>query len=69
MAGRWHVVAQNPTERYMGAIGFRDVVEVTVEHIDGTTNTIIVPKERYTPEYVTAEADAWADQHDAVASL
>lgn len=69
MAGRWSVVAQNPTERYMGALGFKDVVEVTIQHLDGTTKTLVIPVERYTPEYVSAEADAWADTHDAVARL
>lgn len=64
----WRVLRQNPTERFI-ASDFVDVVEVTVQATDGTTNTLIVPAAQYTRDNVIAFGNAWAEKHYDVASI
>jgi hypothetical protein len=64
----WRVIRQNPTERFLGG-DFVDVVEVTLQASDGTTNTLIVPAARYTRDNVIALGNQWIEQHNAVASI
>jgi hypothetical protein len=65
----WHVISQRNTERFMPSGNFDQVVEVTVQADDGTTNVLVVPVAKYARDTVVALGNAWIERHNDVASL